>query len=608
MKNYLVSDIKKIIKESVNEITRMSAGGAQSITPSNITTNNKKPSKSVLNIKPTCNTAFYSEPDADKNEFLTVRLLNIHNPHKSKLQTLWGKYKDIFFAKPNQTMAMKGAPTPFDLIVNPGKEDDFVNLLPSLIQDIADMSGVGGLTYDENSLKSLQLSILGRIDEAPNEEDLRLANERQATNIKDIIQKLSDPDFIKKIGFVGGVNVSSYSNINDIIKQGNAMGWRISPLNQLMVLSYLPNATFVTNAWTWEHVFNREIIDTKKFAFELKPSNNKPVDINARMKAAAALGYIDKSNPNKNPYDVYKQLKKTLSQSQKIAFEFLTNIYNPHEAFFDKQKVYDISNTRLIPGAYDVWNEEINFSDNIRGFLNKKATEYINQQNNNDTQIETPIETPTTTQWQSKSDEELGNIITILKNICLDRCGSVPRAVDGDSIGDTIAHYTAFYAKNYICTHRNIVKPNEIQVVSNLFAIAMAAVFSVPIDNRVNNLSTTLNDSKFEEKLTDLWQDFIELVSLINVELLKISSKKIKNVKASKGNQTNNANTANAPLKNVMESIGNKQLMKPIQFKDFVEIYKSITNNEDDINNNTLLETMRDSFFNFLDRLDNVKL
>ena len=39
---------------------------------------------------------------------------------------------------------------------------------------------------------------------------------------KDIISKLSDPEYTKKLGFVGGVSSSSYSNLGDIVKDAKS--------------------------------------------------------------------------------------------------------------------------------------------------------------------------------------------------------------------------------------------------------------------------------------------------------------------------------------------------------------------------------------------------
>ena len=304
MKNSTISELINYVNESLDELTRK----GQSVTPSavNVPTANAPKNIKLLG-KPTCTGAFYSKPDESGAEPLTVRLSGIHAAHQNDLMKDWAsKYGQIFSSRVNQSQRAGNAAAPIDLMVEPGQEDAFVNVVPDLVQDIANMNGAKGMSYDTNFLNGLQLSILGRMDEAPTQEDLEKAQERQRMNLKDIISKLSDPEFTKKLGFVGGVSVNSYSNIKDIVKQGNSVGWRISPLNQLMVLSYLPNATFVTNAWTWDHVFNREVVDPSQFALEVKVSNDKPKDIGARMQAAAQLGYIDTQNSARQPWEIYQ--------------------------------------------------------------------------------------------------------------------------------------------------------------------------------------------------------------------------------------------------------------------------------------------------------------
>lgn len=591
-------ELLKWLNEELNELTRK----GQSVTPTavNVPAANA-PKNAKLLAKPSCISAFYGKPDENGAEHLTVRLGNIHAAHQNDLMMNWRqKYGQIFTPQVNQSQRSGNAAAPIDLRIEPGQEDTFANIVPALVQDIANMNGVKGMSYDTNFLNGLELSILGRMDEAPTQEDLEKAQERQRTNLKDIISKLSDPDFTKKLGFVGGVSVNSYSNIKDIVKQGNSVGWRISPMNQLMVLSYLPNATFVTNAWTWDHVFNREVIDPSQFALEIKVSNDKPKDIGSRMQAAAQLGYIDTQNTNRQPWDVYRSIKSQLSQSQQVAVEFLANILNPNDASFIKQKVYDISNTRLKTDAngnpeYDVWNEEVNFADNIKGIPNAKAQEYISQS----AEIDTANTSNQQAQWVPKGDEEIGDIINILSAICSKRCGSAPNTVAGDSLGDTIAHFAEFYAKNYICPNRNIVVPNLIEATCNTFAIALAAIYGFSVQRRGNSLSAALKNPQFDKTLNELYQDFMDLVSEINVELLKLSSKRKKS-------------SISAAKKQVSEGLSEYGRGRGISFDEFKKIFVNGGNvsPEGGIEEETLEEDageiIKESFFSLLDKMENI--
>lgn len=587
------AELLKWLNEALDEITRK----GQSVAPAAVNVPSANAPKNPKLIgKPICSAAFYGKPDASGQEPLTVRINNIHAAHQNDLITDWRqKYGQIFDCRVNQSQKSGNAAAPIDILVAPGQEDAFEQIVPDLVQDIANLNGAKGMSYDPNFLNGLQLSILGRIDEAPTQEDLEKAQERQRTNIKDIISKLSDPEFVKKLGFVGGTSFNSYSNLKDIVKQGNSVGWRISPLNQLMVLSYLPNATFVTNAWTWEHVFNREVIDPTQFALEVKVSNDKPKDVGARMQAAAQLGYIDTQNAAKQPWDVYRSIKSQLSQSQQIAVEFLANILNPHSADYIKQKVYDISNTRLIPGMPDVWNDEVNFADNIKGIPNAAAQAYL-AQSAGQPDGTAPVQ-PQQVQWTPKGNEEIADLINILSGICSKHCGSSPNTVAGDSLGDTIAHFAEFYAKNYVCPNRNIVKPNLVVATCNTFAIALAAIYGFQVQRRGGQMSGALNDPNFEKLLNELYQDFMDLVSEINVELLKLSHQRKK-----------------AALKTKTQVAENVEEMahgNTISFKQFADIFVHGGNvNEEELCEEVVdeisAEELQESFFRILNKMEHL--
>lgn len=591
--NSNIEELRVIVNEALNELMRK----GQSIVPTAVNTPAvNAPKNPKLLAKPVCTTAFYGKPDANGMEPLTVRINNIHAVHQNALMSEWvQKYGQIFTTRANQAQKMGNAASPLDIMVAPGQEDAFVKIVPDLVQDIANLNGVKNMSYDTNYLNGLQLSILGRIDEAPTEEDLIKAQERQRTSLKDILLKLSDPDFTKKLGFVGGVSVNSYSNIKDIVKQGNSIGWRISPLNQLMVLSYLPTATFVTNAWTWEHVFNREVIDESQFALEVKVSNDKPKDVNSRIQACAQLGYIDTQNTSRNPWDVYKSIYSQLSQSQRIAVEFLANIINPNEGHYIRQKVYDISNTRLMAGKPDVWNEEVNFADNIRGIPNAKAQEYLSSSNG---ESATTIN-PQQVQWKPKGEEEIGDIIESLSAICARHCGKTPNAVAGDSLGDTIAHFAEFYAQYYVCPNRQIVKNELVTATCNAFAIGLASIYGFSVQRRGNQLSGALKDPKFQSTLNDLWQDFMDLVAELNTDLLK------------KSNQKKKASMAKTATP-VAESIEETNMGKNITFKDFANLIINGGNVpsdgvvEEEIVDDVPVESIQESFFKMLDKIERI--
>ena len=63
----------------------------------------------------------------------------------------------IFDVKVNQSQKVGNAAAPMEFYVAPGQEDAFVTIVPDLVQDIADMNGNKGMSYDQNFLNGLQL-------------------------------------------------------------------------------------------------------------------------------------------------------------------------------------------------------------------------------------------------------------------------------------------------------------------------------------------------------------------------------------------------------------------------------------------------------------------
>lgn len=555
-------------------------------------------------ISPSARSAFYVKDD-NGNEKLVVRLQWIHNQHTNALIQDWNKkYGQILSAKLNTSEKLgPKEPTPIDLEIVPGQEEAFKQIIPGIVSDIAALNGKANGYYKQGALASLANSILGRIDEAPSEEDLKKAEERQAMNVDKIVSMLSDPNYTKKLGFVGGVTVNvsqSISNQQKIIKQGNSCGWRISPVNQLMVKSYLPNATFVTNEWTWNNIFNRDVVDKTLFALEIKTANNKPKDINAWNQAAAQLGYVDNTNSNRQPYDVFRAEKKAgqLSQAEIMAVMFLANILNPNSPDFTKQKVYDISNTQLRPGMPDVFNTEVNLADNIQGVPNALAVA-------NDKKAAAGAGVQYKPQQiVRRGDEEITDIINILAAICSRDCGTTPRGVIGGSLGDDIAHYADFYAKNYVCPGRNIVVPAIKEAIGNAFAIGLAAVYGFQVQQYSGRLNAALTnarkDQSFKDNLTKCYQDFISLVGEINSELLKMSSSRIKAKK-----KANNA----AAQKAVVEEAFEGGMPKPISFEEFAH-YAGLDLEEGEVMEETAEEEtpemVTESFFKLYDKMENL--
>ena len=201
-------------------------------------------------------------------------------------------------------------------------------------------------------------------------------------------------------------------------------------------------------------------------------------------------------------------------------------------------------------------------------------------------------------QWMPQEDAELLKVIDILKTICINKCKSAPNEVPGDSRGDTIAHYADFYARNFVCPNRNIVKPQLKTATCNAFAITLAAIYSFPVKRRGNDLSQALQDPEFTKTITFLKHDFWDLVNEIDVELLKRSSR---DAKASRA----------AAKKAVSESINETTMNRQELDKIFVNAFLGTSNqvetiDEEEILDEVTIENIQESFYSLLDKMEHI--
>lgn len=155
-------------------------------------------------------------------------------------------------------------------------------------------------------------------------------------------------------------SLSFYQDIDN-----NAFGWRFSLYNVIRICSQYPNASYVATRRQWEKYFNRIVNDDAtpiylmKYHTDYKGGEERANDIKAAMqkrKYNDSVNYNDiKDYQMKRSIDVEVDNKKT--QDMQV---FIT---------------YDVSETTLMSGARDVFNEEPGFVNNITGELNDKAKE-----------------------------------------------------------------------------------------------------------------------------------------------------------------------------------------------------------------------------------------
>ena len=590
--------------------------------------------------------------DENGNYKLVVRLKGIHAQHQNRLVDKWNQQYGSFMEaviKRLDKSTDKNSAAPIDLIVNPENEDDLKAAAPAIAQDIASENGKGGRNntgipgfYSDRAIKEFPSKLVAVVESAPTKEEIEKSEERKAMTLDSLMAKINDPEIISKIGKITGVvNWQPASLVN-----GLSPAHQLSNGNKMEVYIQLPNATFVTNTWTWLNKYNRTIKDLSEYAIVKKPSNNKPKDLKAFNKAAELNGYKDASG-KLSPYDYYMSLKNAkdpktgeklnlLSQAQIFAVEALANMYTPTSTDFISEKVYDVANTELIPGARDVWAEEVDFKDNLQGIANDAAlnADIKAAAEANNATANAKITVPQSV--MAKSTDEIIEAIDTLKAICLQDCGTTPGTASG-TLGDQIFHLAKFWAENQIKISAN--KPAERDAIFGVFGLLMARMLGAETTKgdevqRSFLYAKSGNSMDLAKTALTTYQDFKKLLLRVDADLRKKSNKMIKaglqTTKTQIGapiavTSTGTDNSANAATAQSAQTTTDGNYQKVVEesiseggfpisqeeyyevVKDFEEKAESELNTEEiEVNDAESKEQIQESFFKFLDKMDGI--
>lgn len=600
MINFKKSDIQRIIKEGIEEIRSLggnSSAGAQSQTATAQATPNHTGTKAKF---PSLKYAYY-EPDANGNYELIVGIQWIHNQHQNILAQKWAKeYSNIFTTKLEQS-SDDSAPKTVEFHVLGGQEDAFKQILPNIKNDILSLNGKNNGKYDASAATNFEAKIISRIDDAPTKDDLDKADARKVDTTIELLTKLKDPNTLKIMGNIGGVvNITHSKSLTDLLA-----GHQLSKGNQAEVYFQLFSAaTFVTDSWTWEHVFNREVIDRQKFAIIRRPKNNKPQDLAAWNRAAKQCGYAN--------YDDFKRRRKygSLSPQQIFAVEALANIYNTKSGDFYGAKVYDYSNTRLLPGktqADDVFNNTPGLADNLKGMPNQPA---LDADANAAAKIAGQQQQQPVTQAQfvNRSSDEIAAIIEFLRSKCMQQGISIG-TVRGN-MGDQIIHAVKEYSKHFILPNNGGVKPEFTNAFCEAMAFSIAATYGIETPAGVSDLQKYLNAYGKTKDLSSvvnlIFAEYKRLVTEINNDLRKQSNKMVKMGQKVTGVQ-----------KQAMEENVDEEVMEsgigasPMNFNQFLNVLglnqqENAEIQEEVIDDTEAAQQIKESFFRLLDKMENL--
>lgn len=483
------------------------------------------------------------------------------------------------------------------LIARPGKTKEFVSEIPNIIDSLYTFPTVKNrmtgfsVSYDDTFKDELIKRMQDFVDKSVSEDEIQQVNIKIADNWLSLLSDLKNPATMKKLGGISGIVYSTASNkynteINgENVKgdNGKAAGHQLSFRNKAEIFAQDPNATFVTQAFVWEKIFNHEVIDPNKYILVTVPTNNKNVTKADRDAASKKAGY-------QGGYDEFKTLKKRgeVSGGEEHAVRMNANIHANGTPMFKAVKMYDVANTRPIPGLESKFfagpNQEKNLENNILGIPNAAAKSAVST-------VSAPI--PTTD--NSSSNENIDIIRDSLMAVVMHEIGTVPQST-GNAERDVV-NYAYAYAKFLLKTaFQGISKPETQEAFCQGFTAAVAYSLNIEDAQAANYLQNAINnrgkDSTIKQLIVQWHNEYVELLDAVTKDVYK----KMKQIKT--------------PVKKVVEeeivengiTVPEIKIMPLDKFEEMfgVDDEQIYEEQEDIIDNNVLKE----SFFAFLDKMD----
>lgn len=137
-------------------------------------------------------------------------------------------------------------------------------------------------------------------------------------------------------------------------------GWKFSCDNLMRIMTQNPDATFLQTRRQWYNRFNRKVTPNAKRVIVVVPSHDlddlSNADIDETMRE---VGYP--------PTVSFSELS-----AQQRNHVIIMARYHLGRGF-KTMAYYDISDTYLIDGKEDIWNNEAGFDNNLTGHLNQRA-------------------------------------------------------------------------------------------------------------------------------------------------------------------------------------------------------------------------------------------
>ena len=203
--------------------------------------NNNSNSKSFIRISHCEAKKAKSQITGQEKEYLEAYVDGVNPTDRQQLINLWSA------SIPKNVMVAVAHPK-YDkgivLKINIEKINELGTTFIDKITD--DLKSLG--TYNDTSVDAFGDSLMDKIAECPTEADISNSNSRIASNWKEMLSKLQDPNFRKIL-----------LNFQTTVACAKKYGHVLSKKNVMSILSQNPMASFVTTPETWRVKFNRQI-------------------------------------------------------------------------------------------------------------------------------------------------------------------------------------------------------------------------------------------------------------------------------------------------------------------------------------------------------------
>ena len=449
--------------------------------------NNKASSKSFIRISHCEAKKAKSKVTGQEKEYLEAYIDGVNPTDRQQLINSWST------SIPNSVMVAVAHPK-YDkgiiLKINIDKINElgtrFIDTLTDCIKNLG--------TYNDTSVDAFGDSLMDKIAQCPTEADIANSNANIASNWKEMLTKLQDPDFRKML-----------LNFQTTVACAKKYGHVLSKKNVMSILSQNPMASFVTTPETWRTKFNRQIKPGAQKIIVTKSSNYGNTSWAARNNSARAHGFQDM----KDAKDFTKNSVQTIGSIEMDA--------NKNNSGFYKVIMYDVADT--IPPADpkdDVFTNDMGLINNLTGAINSVAQ---SKEDELKSQIGN-VQTQQQMQPSASSSTAMKKRRGIIEWLCNKKnIPTLKNAPDEEFIIDGTYQYSKAMAKSL-----GYVKPQDIE------RIALVSTLIVSISSGINEAnhkilsnvggSITYNDN-------DVMSIFTITNSIIPTMAKKISESKL---------------------------------------------------------------------------------